>query len=1223
MKFISKAVFILAAIVFAMNIQTSAQNGAKNPISTINPVSPTTAELLKYVDFNVSSSTGVPDITIPLFEVKGKQLSLPISISYNASGIKVNQQAGNIGLAWSLNAGGMVSCAIRGRRDDQTYWQSVPAAVNNGFDPAADPADFNMAKSISNKAIDGAPDLYSYSFGNYSGKFLNIIGKTPAITMIPKKPLDIKPYATIPSSPHSNFKITAEDGTQYFFEKLETTTIRTSYGISQAGFTNYLTKIRSADGTDEINFSYDTTYYEDLPALSESFTYLTSACYWGTEVTSGSQPQERFTSSSRIRGVQLKRITFSEGSVDFLISYNRLDAFGGTAVKNPKIDRIILKNLAGVELKTISFIYSYYNASSTSLYAKRLKLDRVDICPQSNLCGNAQYTNSYKFTYNAIALPPLNSFAQDHWGYFNNANTNHTFLPTYPINLTPVTCYSKSPFCPCTPPNVGNSFSGANKNSSPDYVKAGILEKIEYPTGGSVQFAFETNQTAPLIYYTPSTKTVYSSVVNKVSNNDINQTVNSLPTDFLPTGDANIGVGVCATVTLNWGYPAGTPPTDITKYRPTAELWKATVDGDLLGLVASYTSFAANTNTTYNLTLPAGTAFILKVTAKLKGSTVNGQLKFSVPVTNVTPYYVGGLRLQQKTVYDPVANTSSITKYAYSAATFKNPVYTQLSYQFPGPIESLCGEVCQGTGGNGSSPDYYDVKKYTTLIANNGGIDNEVNYEEVTTIYGATGENGKTITKFTPYNNDYFWRKGSFDTRQEFNASGKLLRKVVNHYTVHSASSEIHHGLEVSATSEHPCLSSQPLNFGMYTKYASYKPTFNPTEWFYMDTTTTYDYDTQTANAKKNKTVFVYLNATHMQLNQQYTTNSVGKNVVKFFRYPIDYSYNGTLSGSALVMKEMNNKHIYNQPVEEIDLLVGGSPVTTLQTTAVVHTYKLNNLQVVKDADYRLKLNTSTGINAQAISNYTYASIPSGQLVYDGRMEFENQYKVYDLFQNLVELKQQDQTYAFRCPVNGDVWAKTKNAFVYQTYYTSFEHGNIANDFTNWSYNNASILTDATPAPLRGTFNGDKCYRFASTSDFIATRSGVDYGLRYKISFWGKNGSVTVTGEASAFSPAAFNIPLRTGPTRMGWTYYEGYFNNATSIRLSGTGLIDELRMHPASAQMETFVYKQGIGLWSKCNENNQNTFWDYDEFQRLRLTTDQDGYILNKNEYKYLQPQN
>ena len=1215
-RFIFKKTVIKTAIVVAVTTSSiQAQNGHRNPISTINPVSPTTAELLKYVDFNVSSSTGVPDITIPLFEMKGKQLSLPISISYNASGIKVNQQAGNIGLSWSLNAGGFISCAIRGKKDDASYWTNVPGPVNDGFDPGTSVVDFNLAKNIGNKVIDGAPDLYSYNFCNYSGKFLDIIGKPSPIVMIPKKPLLITSYATVPASVYKNFKVVSEDGTQYFFEKLERSTIRTSYGISETGFTNYLIKIRSADGSDEINFSYDTTYYEDLPALSESFTYLFNACNFGTDITSGSQPSDRFTSSSRIRGVQLKRITFSEGSVDFQISYDRQDAFGGNAVKNPKIDRIILKNLAGEELKTISFVYSYYNPTSTSLYMKRLRLDRVDICPQSGLCGNALYTNSYKFTYNAMALPALNSFAQDHWGYYNGMTGNTTFLPSYPVNVTPIYCYTSSPFCKCTT-TPAKSFNGANKNSSPDHVKAGILEKIEYPTGGYTQFSFETNQTTPLNYLEPLEYVVGNQIFQNTAATGTEVSSSSGPSQVVPAG-----YSVCAKATVEY-YTYSIPDATLKGKIPTAKIYKYDSNGAAT-LVHTMTLPYTQATTNYNFTMQPGYTYAVVFSTKVQGTTIKGSLNYSFPMQRTMPYYVGGLRLKQKTVYDPVSATSSVTGYTYSPAIFKNPTYTQSSYQFPGPTGGLCGEPCIGTGGNGTPPDYYDVKNYTTLIANNGGIDNEVNYVEITTIYGASGENGKTITRFSPVSNDYFWRRGSIDEQHEFNASGKLLRKVVNHYTAHPGSGEINRGLEVSATYAHPCLAGQPQNYSSYTKYAAFKPTFNPTEWFYQDTTTIYEYDTQSSNAKMTRAVFLYFNATHMQLSQQYMTNSVGKNIVSFFRYPIDYGYSGTLSGNALAMSEMNSKHIYNQPIEEVSLLVGGSPSTTLQTSAKLHTYKLNNGQIVKDAVYQLKYNANGGINQQSVSNYTYASIPNGQLVFDSRYELENQFTRYDVNQNPVELKRQDNTYAFRCPSNGDVWASVKHANYDETAYSSFEHGSVASDFTNWNYNSNNIFSDATPPPLRGTFNGSKCYKFSGSGDIISNRALLNASQRFKLSFWGKGGWVIVTGNGTVnFAPSAFNIPLRTGPVRMGWTYYEGYFTGASLVQLAGTGMIDELRLYPVSAQMETFVYKQGVGVWSKCNENNQNIFWDYDEFQRLRLVTDQDGYILNRNEYKYLHPQ-
>lgn len=71
------------------------------------PSSPTVSSLTTYADYPVSHYTGVPDISIPLYEINIDNYKLPISLSYHASGIRVNQEASWVGLGWALNAGGL------------------------------------------------------------------------------------------------------------------------------------------------------------------------------------------------------------------------------------------------------------------------------------------------------------------------------------------------------------------------------------------------------------------------------------------------------------------------------------------------------------------------------------------------------------------------------------------------------------------------------------------------------------------------------------------------------------------------------------------------------------------------------------------------------------------------------------------------------------------------------------------------------------------------------------------------------------------------------------------------------------------------------------------------------------------------------------------------------------------------------------------------------------
>ncbi len=69
-------------------MSTSTVAAGQDP-TNLFPPSPTAAALAKYGDIPVGYHTGTPNISIPLYEVKSKELSLPISLSYHASGIKV------------------------------------------------------------------------------------------------------------------------------------------------------------------------------------------------------------------------------------------------------------------------------------------------------------------------------------------------------------------------------------------------------------------------------------------------------------------------------------------------------------------------------------------------------------------------------------------------------------------------------------------------------------------------------------------------------------------------------------------------------------------------------------------------------------------------------------------------------------------------------------------------------------------------------------------------------------------------------------------------------------------------------------------------------------------------------------------------------------------------------------------------------------------------------
>src|ERR1700743_48643 len=101
---------------------SSAQNGV-NPATFLNDLSPVipsanAASLGVYGEIPVSYFTGVPDISIPLYTVKGNKVSLPISLSYHAGGLRPDIHPSWVGNGWSLQAGGVITRKANGLIDE-------------------------------------------------------------------------------------------------------------------------------------------------------------------------------------------------------------------------------------------------------------------------------------------------------------------------------------------------------------------------------------------------------------------------------------------------------------------------------------------------------------------------------------------------------------------------------------------------------------------------------------------------------------------------------------------------------------------------------------------------------------------------------------------------------------------------------------------------------------------------------------------------------------------------------------------------------------------------------------------------------------------------------------------------------------------------------------------------------------------------------------------------
>jgi len=162
------SVLLSVSLFFQLNVfaQSAIVPTLKAPI----PPSPDAASLGKYGDVPVSLFTGMVDISIPLLNVKGRVLSLPVGLSYHSSGIKVDDVAGWVGLGWSLNAGGVITRSVRGKADDNSYLIDNYLTIEDA-PGISQLVDFSYYNDLVDNIADNISDVYYFNFAGHSGKF--------------------------------------------------------------------------------------------------------------------------------------------------------------------------------------------------------------------------------------------------------------------------------------------------------------------------------------------------------------------------------------------------------------------------------------------------------------------------------------------------------------------------------------------------------------------------------------------------------------------------------------------------------------------------------------------------------------------------------------------------------------------------------------------------------------------------------------------------------------------------------------------------------------------------------------------------------------------------------------------------------------------------------------------------------------------------------------------
>lgn len=1208
-KLISK--IYISLLIFQISVLISmdciSQGNYKLPV--ITPKSPDAASLGNYTESPVSFYNGVPQIDIPLYSISYKGINVPIGISYNASGIKIEEIPSSIGSGWSLNAGGSISRIVRG----------IPDELTNGFISGQKNVTKIYLEQFSTQAIrkqliddilhgvkDAEPDIFILSLPGFSCKFF--FDEDAVIHTIPKSKVKITP-GPVGGLGYRSWVVVTPDGVKYELGSNDgselgggiekTRTLSSCSDIFEESYSNwYINRILPLVG-EPVVFSYDSYTINNVnTTFQRRFNKIGATNAPGSNGGNCIGDFIHCTSTTTIFSNKIKSITFNNGIVTFQPGSVRQDLVG-----DKSIDQIIVSNNNGTTIKKYIFYQSYRSTSPyiESSLGKRLFLDslRVFDAQICNDLGCVENPQLYVFGYNPEPLPPRNSFSQDYWGYYNGKFNGEFLVPKMII-----TSYVN----PNSPQLM--SLEGADRLPDEYYTKAGVLEKITYPTGGSLDFSYELNDVQDGVPYFKTQAASY---------------FYSYPTP--PVGDDMAGIFTVATCNdkpkivhvISTGVSTPDPATAENKQQWRIYKWNAS-NNDFTDIVASFGSLTEPNTSEKDIYLYAGNYRVQMY--RPNSSALNYPATVSIVWRNDIDCFkrpAGGLRVKETKFKDGVHSESILS--------------TQYEY-------TMFGDISKSSGGVANFPEYHfvdneDVATIVTVIVDNQSTENQtfidhcvffrrnsisnqplsstgmgsVGYQNIT-VYKRNGveQLGKSELTFIsprtipdglnadfPFapSNSLEWQRGGMIKMVEYRSRSlnqfEEVQRVENTYI--PIEIEDVRGFKTGVDDY-----KLAFTFGSIQDVSIPKEQFfyTGTGFNYIGYSKTRVVDQKVATRVQEVENTTVINPYNYEPAYSSTYDSKGDLLTTYTKYTSDYNTSTTSDNWANSLKTLKDKNVLVLPVE----------------TYVTRKDASNNEWVISG---RLVKYTGFGLPDSVFelsisqpllrSSFAEASIiPGGFFQHDVKYRLVEVF-CYDNFGNTIEqYKDKDFHTKFIYDYNQEFpIAECINCNDIVAY-TSFETDKVG----NWEI----VSANRTGSGITGSSS-------YSMTEGLISKSGLVVSNKYVVSYWSSNGALTVSGtQGNVIQGKTISI---NGTI---WTYYEHFVSGVSIITLSGSGKIDELRLYPAKGMMTTYTYFPLMGLQSKCDINNVASYFVYDEFGRLKMIRDFEGNTLKTFEYKFQESQ-
>ncbi len=991
-----------------------------------------------------------------------------------------------------------------------------------------------------------------FNFSCPGGSGRFYLGKNGQVAVVPTSKIRIIPTYAGSNQPLQSFRIITEDGIKYDFEFPEETTVATGYNSAW-----HLSRIIAAFNTDTIKFHYTNRSGHSSFRMPQTSFVPTS----GYRITPTPGQGTLYYNEQ-----ELTSIDFPNGShLSFLYSfvYKRTDEL--YAISKVKVSDTVFRYGYMLDYDTMQLVpRPGHMASFDTLYTKLFLRSVIPYTAKEKQDG-------YRFTYNAPYFPRPGSYGDtlsnkiDYWGFYNGTYNGYANDPTpNPENQIP---------------NINGFSWGADRRPKNFYTQAGTLYSFSLPGGGYTTYAYGLNDHYPITKQAHQFQVAPSGTA----------TADSLPLNQVFSSKQRLSFVVDKTVQRTGTAPvSGAGTFNCTIKNMAGTVTYATT------AISLYDLFYQGIRT-WSFNMPNG---LYKLeTALAPGTSLSGSLPINVVWENklvntaLSADSSGGLRVQGIYRYTDSSGIPASSQY------FRYETEDGKSSGFLGDFPRYDFPYTDFVDNGGVTTTNYTA--YTSEPV--GDMQNvqgsHVGYSRVVVQNGDFDENlGKTVYDFTDFNDVNAdgstvafpfvpkdirnWGIGLAKRVSLYDSSGNLVKRTINHYGFDTLaytgsdfkSIKLGHASTYYITSKSdPSPTKAFIGEPFYPMGGRAYLLSRTDSLFHLNASVTtgtesFEYDTCFNLAKKTAS---YDRTRGLQLEERYY-------------YPYSYTIGGAIG-------KLRDSGILS-PVIATENWIVGDANPRIVSGSMTRFQELASGAIKPDTSFALETNkpimlaTIGSFDPSVLNrNRGYFKPQSHVDDYDGRNNPKQ-------MTNLVTGRSSSviSDYNLQYPI-----AKVSNATYNDIAHTSFESDGSGNWTIGSSARNGAY-----------SLTGKWSYDLASGN---VSRSSLNASSNYLLTVWAKSGASFTVNSSSPGSAIA---------TQNGWNLYQVALTGTSTVTISGTGLIDELRLHPKDANMVTYTYEPMIGITSTTDANNTVLYNEYDNLNRMKLIRNKDRNIVKRFQY-------